>query len=164
MWWQYVVAIVASLFIALIAVRFDHWLSRRNEYRKAISSVRDDIDANIANCGLICSLIDKDLNAPEGKNVDTPYRGFSELAWITWKGVILVRNHDLASKIAIAYYCIPIANIFLYRIEELKWGSVAVIVDVREQYVETLKAAKRHISNILLPHLKDAREFLEKES
>lgn len=164
MWWQYVVAIVASLFIALIAVRFDHWLSGRNEYRKAISSMNDDIDANIAICALISGLIDKDLKAPEGKLLDTPYRGFSESTWNTWKGVILVRNYELASKIEAAYFCIPIMNKFLYRIEELKWGPVAVVVNVREQYRENLKAAKRYVSKILLPHLRDAKECLERES
>jgi hypothetical protein len=111
MWWQYLIMALVSISAALTAVRFDHWRTGRNEYRKARVSVKHEIAANISNSGLTCGLIDDDLNFhKEGKVSYTPYFPFHDLAWSTWKSVILLRNPELADKIDEAYFFIPIVN------------------------------------------------------
>lgn len=162
--WQYALTIPASLFTALIAVWVSHRLSRKYEYHKAIKSVKHEVTVNIATCDLDCMMIDDDLNAPKDKWRDTPYKGLHEAAWNTWKGVILVRNSELAARIEEAYFAIPIANTLLYRIEELKWGAPALVTDLKETPKGHLESARRYISKTLEPRLKDAKEFLDKES
>ena len=171
--WQYAWTIPASLFIALFAVWFSHWLSRINEYRKAISSVRGEIDVNIATYDLICKEIDDDLTLrEEHKMVSWPYHSFHDLAWSTYRGVILLRNPEVAVKIDKAYSHIPIANKSLDRMKEIKsmveeaiyvQGSIPKI-DIDELWKKTLSDAKRYISEELLPRLKEAKELLDKES
>ena len=131
MWWQYVVTTVAALFIALIAVRFDHWLSGRSEYRKAINCIKDEIETDIKLGDLNCEVIDDDLISLEKGDLRLiPYLDFHELSWNTGKSVILIRKSKLADKIEAAYFHVPTTNNFLHRIDELEWSSITIIVDV----------------------------------
>lgn len=163
MWWQYVIVIVASLFIALIAVRFDHWLSGRNEYRRAIISLADEIAANTAISELNCKHLEKDLDASKaGKQTSIPYEALGDLAWSSYKSDILLRNPNVAKKMIGVYMDIPTANRLLDRIEEFKWGAVAAITSSSKKWVgEYLELAKAYISEQLLPHLKEAQEALQ---
>ena len=163
--WQYAVTIVAALFIALIAVWFDHWLSGRNEYRKAIDTVKDELSDNILICDGNCQLIDSELNFSKENGMGLlPYFYLADLAWTTWKSVIMLRNSELAGKIGAAYIDIPTVNRLLDRMEELKWGSIAELPGAKQLRELNRNMAKNHISTILLPRLKAARELTEKES
>lgn len=162
---------IISISAALIAVRFDHWLSGRSEYHKAISTVEDEIAVNISICELNCRLIDSDVNAAkEGRMSDVPYQGFRESAWSTWKSVILLRNPKVAPKIEEAYFAIYWANSRLRRIEEFKREPVPAFVPIAEfdsteaYQIRHFEEAKRCISDILLPRLKEAEDLLRKES
>lgn len=169
MWWQYLIMAIISISAALIAVRFDHWLSGRNEYRKAINCVSDEIAINIKTCDFICRQIDNELAFLEkAESSLKPYQGFHDLSWGTWKSVFLLRNSELAGKINETYFYIPIANKFVYRMEELGWGSRSAIAgpaaDWKTPWRVNLEDVKGFILGDLLPRLKDAKGLLEKES
>jgi hypothetical protein len=166
MWWQYLITIIASLFIALSAVWVDHRLSGRSEYRKAIIGVKAEVTMSISICTPILEMIDEDIDAnKKSKLKAAAYPLFQELAWDTWKSVIYFRNSNLAQKIEPAYLSIHIANNLLNRIEESKWGGVVTVSTIidKERQMESYKHTKRYISDELLPLLKDTREPLERE-
>jgi len=167
--WEYFPSIITSLFVALSAVWFSHWLARKSEYRKAIRSLKDEITTNIQICDQNCKLIDSDLNfLMEGKMLYTPYLPFNESAWEVWKAVILRRNSKVISKIQESYFYIAIVNNLLRRIEELKFGIGPIYgtlgIDIKETRSTNINATKGIILGNLLPQLKDIKEFLEKES
>lgn len=154
---------IISISAALIAVRFDHWISGKREYRRAISSVRDEVADNISTCENNRELIDTDVNAlNENKMGVLPYLHFDDLAWSTWKSVILLRNSELAGKIGAAYVSIPTVNRTLNRIEESKWGIAAS--PNGEAMEKILDMAKGIIIDVLLPRLEAVRKVLEEES
>ncbi len=161
MWWQYVVTIIATLFVALIAVRFDHWLLERKEYRKAINCVKDEIETDIKLGNLNCEMIDDDLISLEKGDLRLiPYLDFHDLSWSTWKSVILVRNPEVANRIDEAYFHVPTTNNLLRRIDELEWSSITIIVDVAVIRKGNLEKARRYISEELLPRLKEVEELI----
>lgn len=102
--------------------------------------------------------IDNDLGLlQKGESSLAPYQSFHDLAWNTWKSVILAKDSRLAAKVDKAYFYVPIVNNFLCRMEEFKWG-------LGVSHKETFENTKQLLSEELLPQLKEAEEALRKES
>jgi hypothetical protein len=162
MWWQYLIMAIVSISAALLAVHVDHWKSRRNEYRKAISSVKNEVSVNISICDINCTQIETDIDLFKKDQLSgTPYFPFHELAWNTWESTILLRNSELADKIEKAYFYLGWTNGILKRVEELKWEPVGALLDTKTQRMGDFEQTKRYLSGTLLPRLKGTKELLE---
>jgi len=157
--WQYIVTFVSSLAVAWIAIRW----SARNTDKRVLGRLKREISDNITMCGIIYDHLDEELKLlKEGRVRIYPLTPLETSAWNAASGTTLFSDENLSMALHGAYAVVSIANRFVERIEELKYGPVTVLAknlnDVREDNYIGLKT---YIESAGRVALEDAKKVID---